>query len=136
MISDSEGYTNQPKIVDENTSEDIAPQTVDLAVVMQSCPEFADMARGIQPFVNNWRDLEVVAERLRPAIGISEDAWSKAKSGLGAPVAAAAFALITDKYTLGEVASPGGYLRGLLGKAERGELNLQRSFYGRLGARA
>lgn len=113
-----------------------ATHPIGLPVIMQACPGFADMARGVQPYLNSWRDLEYVADRLRPAIGISEDAWITAKRGLGGPMAAAAFALITDKYSDGEVSSPGGYLRGLIGKAQRGELNLERSFYGRLGAKA
>ncbi len=32
----------------------------------------------------------------------------------------------------GEVKSPGGYLRGLVERAQVGELHLDRSFYGRL----
>ncbi|MEP3295353.1 MAG: replication initiation protein RepC, partial [Pseudoruegeria sp.] len=49
-----------------------------------------------------------------------------------AEVAAAAVALIYDKHALGEVSSPGGYLRGMIQKAQAGELHLDRSFYGRL----
>ena len=41
-------------------------------------------------------------------------------------------ALIFDKVNAGEVASPGGYLRGMVEKAGVGELHLDRSFYGRL----
>ena len=40
--------------------------------------------------------------------------------------------LILDKSSDGEVTSPGGYLRGLIEKAQIGELHLDRSFYGRL----
>ena len=47
-------------------------------------------------------------------------------------MAAAALALIFDKFNAGEVASPGGYLRGMVEKAGVGELHLDRSFYGRL----
>ncbi|MEL6820014.1 MAG: plasmid replication protein RepC [Pseudomonadota bacterium] len=138
--------SEQPKIVSDgrndalgfsDTEGERGPtlKPVEIPVIMQACPGFADMARGVQPYLNNWRDLEYVADRLRPTIGISEDAWLSAKSDLGAPKAAAAFALITDKYSHGEVSSPGGYLRGLIGKAQRGELNLERSFYGRLSAK-
>ena len=44
----------------------------------------------------------------------------------------AAIALIYDKFNAGEVASLGGYLRGIVEKAGAGELHLERSFYGRL----
>ena len=46
--------------------------------------------------------------------------------------ATAAFALLFEKHSAGEVASPGGYLRGMVQKAGAGELHLERSFYGRL----
>ncbi|MCY3996132.1 MAG: replication initiation protein RepC [Rhodobacter sp.] len=41
-----------------------------------------------------------------------------------------------DKSTTGEVKSPGGYLRGLVERAQVGELHLERSFYGRLSGQA
>ena len=65
-------------------------------------------------------------------VGISEDAWAVAQQRLGPQMAAAALALIFDKFNAGEVASPGGYLRGMVEKAGAGELHLDRSFYGRL----
>jgi replication initiation protein RepC len=64
--------------------------------------------------------------------GISEHAWNAAQKVLGAQIAAAAIALVYDKYETGEVKSPGGYLRGMIEKAQKGELHLDRSFYGRL----
>ena len=45
-------------------------------------------------------------------------------------------ALVFDKHCAGEVASPGGYLRGMADKAGAGELHLERSFYGRLSGQA
>ncbi|MBL4758951.1 MAG: replication protein C, partial [Rhizobiales bacterium] len=44
----------------------------------------------------------------------------------------ATMALIFDKHSTGEVKSPGGYLRGMVEKAQAGELHLDRSFYGRM----
>lgn len=106
---------------------------VELATVMAACPAFTDMAHGVSGHVGDWRTLVGVAGKVRPMIGISADAWETAQKTLGAEVAAAALALITDKYSAGEVTSPGGYLRGLLAKAQKGELHLARSFHGRLG---
>lgn len=108
---------------------------IDVAIVMQSCPEFAEMARGLGGYVNNWNELHRSAAQLRPMIGISEHAWNVAQERLGPQIAAAAIALIYDKYNAGEVASPGGYLRGMVEKAAAGELHLDRSFYGRLSER-
>ena len=105
---------------------------IDVATVMQSCPGFAEMAHGLGGYVNNWNELHRRAAKLRPMIGISEPAWNIAQQRLGPQLAAAAIALIYDKYNAGEVASPGGYLRGMVEKAATGELHLDRSFYGRL----
>jgi Replication protein C. len=69
-------------------------------------------------------------------VGISEDAWNVANKVLGPAAAAASIALILDKSTTGEVKSPGGYLRGLVERAQVGELHLERSFYGRLSGQA
>jgi replication initiation protein RepC len=101
-------------------------------MLMASCPHFADMARGTQGYMKDWNDVHRAATALRPMVGISEDAWNVANKVLGPAQAAASIALILDKSSNGEVKSPGGYLRGLIEKAQIGELHLDRSFYGRL----
>ena len=63
-------------------------------------------------------------------------AWNVAQDRMGTQVATAAFALVFEKHSAGEVASPGGYLRGMVEKAGAGELHLERSFYGRLSGQA
>ena len=67
-------------------------------------------------------------------VPVSEHAWGVAQETLGPQAAAAAMALIFDKFSVGDVASPGGYLRGMVNKAGAGELYLERSFFGRLSA--
>ena len=54
------------------------------------------------------------------------------RSVLGPAVASATIALIFDKQSAGEVKSPGGYLRAMVERAQKGELYLDRSFYGRM----
>ena len=54
----------------------------------------------------------------------------------GSEIATAVLVLTFDKRCVGEVASPGGYLRGIVQKAGAGELHLERSFYGRLSGQA
>ena len=105
---------------------------IDVPMLMASCPHFADMARGTQGYMKDWNDVHRAAAALRPVVGISEDAWNVANKVLGPARAAASIALILDKSSDGEVKSPGGYLRGLIEKAQVGELHLDRSFYGRL----
>jgi replication initiation protein RepC len=105
---------------------------VDLPTIMQACPEFASWARSMGGFLKDWGDLHRVAGKLRPMIGISEHAWNTAQEMLGKQVATAALVLVFEKHSTGEVASPGGYLRGMVEKAGAGELHLERSFFGRL----
>jgi replication initiation protein RepC len=109
---------------------------LDLPTVMQACPEFASWARNMGGYLKDWGDLHRVAGQLRPMIGVSEHAWNLAQDRLGPQIATAALVLTFDKHCAGEVASPGGYLRGMVEKAGAGELHLERSFYGRLSERA
>jgi replication initiation protein RepC len=109
---------------------------LDLPTLMQACPEFAVWVRDMAGFVKDWGDLHRVAGQLRPMIGISDHAWNVAQDRLGKQVATAALALVFEKHSAGEVASPGGYLRGMVEKAGAGELHLERSIYGRLSGQA
>jgi replication initiation protein RepC len=109
---------------------------LDLQTVLLACPEFASWARTLGGALRDWRDLHRVAGQLRPMIGVSEQAWAVAQDRLGKQLATAALAIVFEKHTDGEVTSPGGYLRGMVEKANAGELNLERSFYGRLNAKA
>jgi len=105
---------------------------IDVPTLMASCPHFADMARGTQGYMKDWNDVHRAAGALRPMVGISEAAWNVANKVLGPAQAAASIALILDKSSDGEVKSLGEYLRGLIEKAQIGDLHLDRNFYGRL----
>lgn len=108
---------------------------VEIGTVMQACPKFAEMAHDMGGYLRDWNEFHRMAGQIRPMAGISEDAWNVSQRILGPHVAAAAIALIFDKYSSGEVSSPGGYLRGIVEKAKAGELHLARSFYGRMSER-
>jgi len=106
---------------------------VDLPMLMIACPQFAEIARSLEGgYVQNFGDFHRGASKIRPILGISEHAWNVANKVLGAPIAAAAVALIYDKHSEGVVQSTGGYLRALVERAQAGELHLDRTFYGRL----
>ncbi|MEW7009898.1 plasmid replication protein RepC [Lentilitoribacter sp. EG35] len=105
---------------------------VDISTVMQACPKFAEMAHDMGGYLHDWNEFHRMAGQIRPMAGISEDAWNVSQRILGPHIAAAAVALIFDKYSSGEVSSPGGYLRGIVDKHKSGDLHLARSFYGRL----
>jgi len=119
--------------IDWNTNRNQLTSEVELTTLMAAFPEFAEMARRLAGgYVRNWDDLHRSAGMVRGMVGISEDAWNVAQKKLGSYIAAAAIALIYEKYNNQEIRSPGGYLRGIVGKAVDGELHLERSIYGRL----
>lgn len=106
---------------------------IEISTVMAACPNFAEIVRDLGGgYLENWNEFHRMAGKIRPMVGISEDAWNKAQQILSPYVAAAAIALVYDKHISGEVNSPGGYLRGMCEKAKTGELHLERSFYGRM----
>ena len=130
----AEAQVETPSSNEERTNPPDLPRgvAVDVPTVMQACPEFASWARNLGGYLQDWGDVYRVAGELRPMIGVSEHAWLAAQEEMGKQKAAAALALVFDKHAAGEVASPGGYLRGMIEKAGAGELHLERSFYGRL----
>lgn len=89
---------------------------------MQACPEFASWVRSM--------------DRIPGRLVRSEHAWNVAQDRMGTQVAMAAFALVFEKHSASEVASPDGYLRRMGEKAGAGKLHLERSFYGRLSGQA
>jgi len=100
--------------------------------VLEACPQFTAWARDLGNILRNWSDLHQTAAQLGPMIGVSERIWARANAELGAQAATTALVLVFDKHCTGEVKSPGGYLRGMIEKAQAGALHLDRSFYGRL----
>jgi len=134
------GEVERPEEVDLdiewNTLTGKRRSEVDIPTLMLTCPQFAELARGMEGYIRDWNGVHRAAGKIRPMVGISESAWNVAQKALGPAVAAAALALIYDKHASGEVSSPGGYLRGMVQKAVAGELHLDRSFYGRLSERA
>jgi replication initiation protein RepC len=76
----------------------------------------------------SWADLVEAADRIRQKLGISRPAWIEACQAMGRYQAAIAVAVIAAK---GEtIHSPGGYLRGMIDRAQNGELHLSNSLWG------
>ncbi|MDQ0322135.1 replication initiation protein RepC [Pararhizobium capsulatum DSM 1112] len=83
------------------------------------CPEIANYAKhGIR----TWRDAMETAELVRSMLGVSPDAWAKAKTSMGDTAAAVTIAFILERAE--GIRSPGGYLRDLTRKAESGQFSI------------
>ncbi|MEL6465748.1 MAG: plasmid replication protein RepC [Pseudomonadota bacterium] len=126
----------EPDGAEAEAAKTLRGVAVDVRTVMQACPEFAFWARNMGGYLRDWGDLYRIAGDLKKIIGVSDHAWIAAQEVMGKQMAAAAMALVFDKHAKGEVYSAGGYLRGMTEKAGTGELNLERSFYGRLSGQA
>ena len=93
------------------------------AVANDLCPEFAFE----RP---TWGPMVALAERLATQNAIHRTAWREACRIMGERGAAASVIATLQKYRTGEVQRPGAYLRGMSGKAARGELRLGKTYHG------
>lgn len=95
-------------------------RNVTLPGLLKSCPSIADYATaGIQ----SWQDLFKAGDVVRRMLGVSDHGWFAACAALGQAGAATAMAVILQRAD--RIASPGGYLRSLTAKAQRGALDLR-----------
>lgn len=93
--------------------------TYPLGLVLDACPDVAEFARE---GICSWRDLADTAEKVRPMLGISPDAWREAREVMGDDAAAVTVAAILQRAE--HIKSPGGYLRALVERKRRGEFSL------------
>lgn len=94
------------------------PPRIDLPAVLAACPSLRDWTTGK---VRSWEDLVRAAETVRPALGISPDAWEEAVGSMGESGAAVTVATILQRAE--SIASPGGYLRSLSSRARSGQFS-------------
>ncbi len=91
-----------------------------LSMVLRACPGFGDYAQGGS--IGNWREFMATAVLVRSMLGISPSAYQDACETMGQEGAAVAIACILERG--GHINSPGGYLRDLTRRSERGEFSL------------
>lgn len=77
-----------------------------------------------------WGPMIARAERLSVQNAIHPSAWREACRVMGERGAAASVIATIRKFYAGEVQQPGAYLRGMTGKAVRGELRLGKTYRG------
>lgn len=87
---------------------------ISLERMRKVCPQIGDYAQG---GLKNWQDLIRAADLVRSMLGVSPDAWAKARKAMGEQAAAIVVAVMLER--VDEIRSPGGYLRDLTRKAER-----------------
>ena len=92
------------------------------------------IAPSFRQYVSSYRpkEDEIVAAALMAShnLGISRHAWAQASNVLGQYETAIAIAIISARQAEGKIKSPGGYLRAMIDRQLKGELNLDRTLYG------
>lgn len=105
----------------QNNEKNVVPiKAFPLAMVLRACPEVN--AYGPGGTIGSWRDLMSAAVTIRSMLGVSPSAYQYACEAMGPENAAATMAAILER--AGHISSPGGYLRDLSRRAERGEFSL------------
>lgn len=108
----SEKELNKRRL-DEPDHKHQAPVT--LTYLLSVCPSIADYARD---GVDTWQQVVSTAQLVRSMLGVSPDAWRHACDAMGDLTAAITVAAMLEKAET--IRSPGGYLRALTERAERG----------------
>ncbi|MGI2036171.1 plasmid replication protein RepC [Rhizobium panacihumi] len=91
-----------------------------LGMVLRACPQISDY--GSAGGICSWRDMMAAAVVARSALAISPSAYEDACATMGPENAAVAVAYILERSNF--INSPGGYLRDLTKRSERGEFSL------------
>ena len=92
---------------------------VSLDRIKRLCPQMADYARN---GIRSWADFVATADLVRSVLGISPDAWRKAKAAMGEQAASVVVAALLERAET--IRSPGGYLRDLTDKAEKSAFSI------------
>jgi replication initiation protein RepC len=97
--------------------------------------ELIRLAPGLQSYLPtdrpSWSELSNAASALAQHLGISRSLYGEACQALGRMRAAVAIAVISTKAEgYFHSSGPGGYLRGMLRRANEGKLHLERSIFG------
>ncbi len=91
-----------------------------LGMVLRACPQISDYSTG--GAISHWRELMTAAVVVRTMLGVSPSAYQEACEAMGPENAAVAMACVLER--AGHISSPGGYLRDLTRRTERGEFSL------------
>lgn len=102
----------------EKREEHAGQPRIDLSAVVAACPTLKDW---VPRRLTTWSDLQQAAETVRPALGISADAWQEAVDAMGGSGAAVTVATILQRADM--ISSPGGYLRALSARAREGQFS-------------
>lgn len=120
QTSESSGYDHNTRQAE--TGATVAPErkmALSLSKLRKLCPQILDYAKN---GISGWADLVSTADLVRSMLGVSPDAWRKARTAMGDQAAAVVIAIMLERAET--IRSPGGYLRNLTQKAEKGAFSI------------
>jgi replication initiation protein RepC len=91
-----------------------------LGTVLRACPQIVDYGPGGS--ITSWRDFMSAGVVVRSMLGITPSAYQQACDVMGQENAAVSVACMLERANM--INSPGGYLRNLTGRAQRGAFSL------------
>jgi len=98
------------------------------ADLVEMFPTAAMYMRDARP---GWPDIQAAAARLRHDLGIRTGTWVDAIDMLGRDGAAVAVMITAERYARNEIRlTAGAYFAGMVARARRGDLDLQKSLWG------
>lgn len=103
-------------------------------IVLEAAPDIGGFCHTPYP---TWDELAESARLTCSQLDISQRLWGRACGALGRHGATLALAVTLHQSSRQQIRSPGGYFHAMVAKAEKGELDLRRSYYGmrsRLGS--
>ena len=110
-----------------------APASTPEAELRLKAPQLLELAPRFGTFVtsNNptWPEIVEAADWLRGELGVSRPLWVEACRVLGREYAALAIAIVSTKAPGYFLRGAGGYFAGMVRKAEKGELHLERTVW-------
>jgi replication initiation protein RepC len=96
--------------------------------------DLVTLAPRLKPFLRSsdptWPEIVDAADWLRRDLDVSKPLWGEACRELGRVPAAIAVAIVSTKEEGYFRTSSGGYFHGMVEKAKRGELHLERTLWG------
>ena len=107
------------ELQNDQTGTYSAPAPIPVDRFRNACPQLSSYAHS---GLERWSDVITTAQLVRSMLGISKDAWLKANTSMGELNAAITIAAILERAD--EIRSPGGYLRALTERAEKGHFSV------------
>ena len=109
------------------------PPAPDMGIKLPKPAHLVDLAPRLSGYVTSddptWADIVNAADWLRGELGVSRPLWTEACRLMGREYAAVAIAIVSTKSPGHFLRGAGGYFAGMVRKAEKGELHLDRTLW-------